>query len=246
LVLADYTIENTEGSSVTLISEIREKYDKDELGIIISSSSSEPDIATEIIKLGANDFIEKPFLQTEVTVRVNSLLDIMQLFKNTRELSHKDFMTGSYNRRYFNSSGSAIYDKAKREKKNVGLITIDIDNFKYINDKYGHDIGDTCIIKLVKLIQNNLRNSDLICRFGGDEFVLLLENISLKNIQIVCEKIRENIEKNVIKTSKDEIKFTVSIGISYGMKEYMYDMIKDSDKALYFSKNNGRNQIKVY
>tara|TARA_B100001063_G_scaffold36472_1_gene29994 strand:- start:6881 stop:8152 length:1272 start_codon:yes stop_codon:yes gene_type:complete len=246
LVLADYNIQKNKTSNVALISEIRERYDKDELGIIISSSSEDPHIATNVIKLGANDFIEKPFTKTEVTVRVNSLLHIMQLFKNTRELSHKDFMTGAYNRRYFHSSGSAIYDKARRDKRNVALITIDIDNFKYINDRYGHDIGDICIIELVKLMQNNLRSSDLISRFGGDEFVLLLEYISLKNIKIVCEKIRKNIEENIIKTSNHEIKFTISIGISYGMHDDMYEMIKDADKALYFCKNNGRNQIKVY
>jgi diguanylate cyclase (GGDEF)-like protein len=246
LVLADYNVKNSNTSSVGLISEVREKYDKDELGIIISSSSEDSHISTNTIKLGANDFIEKPFTQTEVTVRVNSLLHIMQLFKKTRELSHKDFMTGAYNRRYFNSSGSAIYEKAKRDKRNVSIVTIDIDNFKYINDKYGHNIGDTCIIELVKLMQNNFRSSDLISRFGGDEFVLLLENISLSNIQLVCEKLRKNIEKNIIKTDNYEIQFTVSIGISYGIQDDMYEMIKDADKALYFCKNNGRNQIKVY
>ena len=244
LVLADYNMPNMEGAE--LISEIREQYDKDELAILVLSSSENPDIATNFIKLGSNDFIEKPFTRAEVIVRVNSLLHIMQLFNKTRELSFKDFMTGAYNRRYFYSSGSAIFDKAKREKRDIALVTLDIDNFKNINDNYGHDIGDICIIKLVKLLQNNLRSSDLVARFGGEEFVILLENISKENLKLLFEKIRINVQNNIIETNEYKISFTVSIGISYGMKNNIDDMIKDSDKAVYFCKNNGRNQIKIH
>lgn len=215
------------------------------IAIAVLSSSDKSDIPTQFIKIGANDFIEKPYTKTEVVTRVNALLHTMQLFEQTRELSYKDYMTGAYNRRYFYSSGISIYDKVKRDKRDVAVATIDIDKFKNINDTYGYDIGDVCIINVVKVLKENLRTSDLLSRFGGEEFVVLLENITLENTQMLFEKIRKAFEQNTINANDYTIKFTVSIGISYGLKEDLDAMIKISDDALYFSKENGRNQVKI-
>jgi len=154
-------------------------------------------------------------------------------------------MTGAYNRRYFYTTGTSIFDKAKRAKRDVAIATIDIDKFKNINDTYGHDIGDVCIINVVKVLKKNLRTSDLLSRFGGEEFVVLLENITLENTQKLFEKIRETFENNIIKANNYTINFTVSIGISYGIKEDLDAMIKISDDGLYFCKENGRNQVKI-
>ena len=243
IVLADYKIANKD--EIGLTQELREDYDKDELGIIGLSNSSNPEVLIEFIKIGANDFIEKPYSKTEVIVRVNSLLHIMQLFDKKRELSFKDYLTGAYNRRYFYTSGTAIFDKAIRENRRLAVSTIDIDDFKHINDTHGHNIGDLCIIEVVKILNKNLRGSDLLSRFGGDEFVILLENITLKNTQTLFERIRNTFENNEIKTHNGFVKFTVSIGIFYGREESLVESIKVSDEALYYSKENGRNQIKV-
>ena len=169
----------------------------------------------------------------------------MQLFEKTRELSFKDYLTGAYNRRYFYTSGTAIFEKVIRENKKLAVATIDIDDFKHINDTHGHNIGDLCIIEVVKILNKNLRGSDLLSRFGGDEFVILLENITLKNTQTLFERIRNTFENNEIKTHNGFVKFTVSIGIFYGREESLVESIKVSDEALYYSKENGRNQIKV-
>ena len=243
LVLTDYNMPKMDGMDLVL--EIRELYDKDELAIAVLSSSEKLDIPTQFIKIGANDFIEKPYTKKEVVTRVNSLLYTMKLFEQTRELSYKDYMTGAYNRRYFYSSGISIFEKAKRDKNKLAIATIDIDNFKIINDTYGHDIGDICIINLLKVLQENLRTSDLVSRFGGDEFVVLLENITLENTKILFEKLRVALEKNIVKANNYKIKFTVSIGISYGINEDLDAMIKISDDALYFCKKNGRDQVKI-
>lgn len=243
LILTDYIMPEMDGMELTI--KTRELYDKDELGIIVLSSNANDDIATNFIKIGANDYIDKPYKKTAVITRVNSTLHILDLFKQTKELSFKDFMTGAYNRRYFYSSGQAIFDKAKRDNRDVSIAMIDIDKFKNINDTYGHDIGDLCIIKVVELFKSQLRSSDLICRFGGEEFVVLLENISKKDVYNLFEKVRKSIEKYILKTTEHRISFSVSIGISYGMQETIDDMIKISDEALYYCKENGRNQIKI-
>jgi len=241
LLLTDYIMPNMDGFELTMA--VRDIYDKDELGIVVLSSSKDDDTATNFIKIGANDYLDKPYKKTAVVTRVNSVLHTLDLFKQAKDMSYKDYMTGAYNRRYFYSSGEAIYTKAKRENRDLAIVSLDIDNFKNINDTYGHDVGDLCIIKVVELLNHNLRSSDLLARFGGEEFIILLEKITIEDLEKVFEKIRRKFEENKIASGDDKIEFTVSMGIYYGMQESIDKMIKIADEALYYSKNNGRNQV---
>ena len=160
-------------------------------------------------------------------------------------MANKDFMTGAYNRRYFFETGQFIFEKAKRNKKDIAVAMFDIDKFKNINDKYGHDVGDTAIIEVSNILNKHLRASDLMARFGGEEFCVLLENINVTDLEIIFEKIRLIFEQNIIKINNYEIQFTTSIGIYYGIEDDLESMIRKSDDALYFCKNNGRNQIAI-
>jgi len=243
LVLTDYNMPNMDGMELTL--KLREKYHKGQLGIVVLSTNNKPEISTQFLKVGANDFINKPYSQAEVAIRVNSNLDILDLFRRERENSNLDFLTKAYNRRYFFESGNSIFDKAKRDNKNLAVAMVDIDKFKNINDTYGHDIGDIAIKETVTILNQNLRKSDLMARFGGDEFCILLENISLEDLKQLLEKIRLSFEQNSFKALKHNINFTVSIGAYYGIEDCLKDMIKKSDENLYYSKNNDRNQIKI-
>jgi len=243
LVLTDYNMPNMDGLELTL--KIREDYDKDELGIIVLSANSSPEIPSEFIKMGANDFINKPYSQIEVSTRVNSNLDILELFQQTRDMANKDFLTGSYNRRYFYDSGQAIFSKARRDKRDLCVAMFDIDKFKNINDTYGHDVGDVAIKEIAKILNANLRESDLLARFGGEEFCVLLENISIDDSERLFEKIRLAFEVNVLETFTHTIQYTVSIGVCYGMEDDLDAMIKKADEGLYFCKNNGRNQVAI-
>jgi len=243
LVLTDYHMPVMDGMELTF--RLRELYDKDELGIIVLSSNNTPSISSEFLKIGANDFINKPYLETEVITRINSNLDLIDLFKETKDMANKDFLTGLYNRRFFYESGKAILTKAVRAEKKVALAMFDIDKFKNINDSYGHEAGDVSICEISNIISKYLRKSDLIARFGGEEFCILIDDISLINCEKLFEKIRLAFEKNIININNSEIKFTVSIGIFHGLHENLEEMIKIADKGLYYSKNNGRNQIKI-
>jgi len=243
LVLTDYHMPVMDGMELTF--RLRELYDKDELGIIVLSSNNTPSISSEFLKIGANDFINKPYLETEVITRINSNLDLIDLFKETKDMANKDFLTGLYNRRFFYESGKSILTKAVRAEKKVALAMFDIDKFKNINDSYGHEAGDVSICEISNIISKYLRKSDLIARFGGEEFCILIDDISLINCEKLFEKIRLAFEKNIININNSEIKFTVSIGIFHGLHENLEEMIKIADKGLYYSKNNGRNQIKI-
>jgi diguanylate cyclase (GGDEF)-like protein len=122
---------------------------------------------------------------------------------------------------------------------------IDIDKFKNINDKYGHDIGDIAIKEVAKILHNNLRACDLVARFGGEEFCILLEDISSKDLEIMFERIRKNFEENIININEISINYTVSFGIAYGILDSLNDMVTLSDEALYYSKKNGRNRVTI-
>jgi diguanylate cyclase (GGDEF)-like protein len=243
LVLTDYNMPEMDGMELTI--KIREKYDKDELGIIVLSINDSPQIPTQFLRMGANDFINKPFTALEVNTRINSNLEILDLFQKTRDMANIDFLTGAFNRRYFFDSARAIYSKSKRKDTPLAVAMLDIDYFKKINDTYGHDMGDFAIKRTVELITKNLRSSDLMARFGGEEFCILLEDISLENTKKLFEKIRVCFEENKILYDNKEVNFTISIGVCYGLKENLEEMIKISDEELYKCKNNGRNMISI-
>jgi diguanylate cyclase (GGDEF)-like protein len=244
LVLTDYNMPIMDGMELT--TKIREKYGKDELGIIVLSINDSPEIPTQFLKMGANDFINKPYTALEVSTRINSNLEILDLFEKTRNLANRDFLTGAFNRRYFFDSGEAIFAKAKRKNNNVTVAMFDIDKFKNINDKYGHDVGDIAIQKTTEIINSNMRSSDLMARFGGEEFCIIVEDIALEDTKILFEKIRMCFEQNTIKVMDVEFSFTISIGVCYGMKDSLEEMIKIADKELYRCKNEGRNRVSIH
>ncbi len=243
LVITDYEMPRMDGVQLTF--SLREKYNKDKLGIIAISASENEDTISKFLKFGANDFINKPFTHNEVVTTVNSNLELLDLFDQIKNLANKDFLTGAYNRRYFFDSGTAIFLKEKRKKKALAVAMLDIDKFKNINDTYGHDVGDVAIKEIKRILDETLRKSDLMARFGGEEFCILLEDISLENTHKLFEKIRERFESNIIDIGGKTISYTVSIGIQFGLSDSLEEMIRLSDKALYFAKENGRNQVKI-
>jgi len=162
-------------------------------------------------------------------------------------LASTDPMTRLYNRRAFTKTAKHIFDLAKREKRNLSVIMLDIDKFKNINDTYGHQAGDDVIISLANKLQNNQRKSDILCRFGGEEFVVLLPNTDADGARVVAEKIRLDIEDASVETAlQQNIKYTVSLGISQvdlANEQNIDGSLKRADDALYEAKKTGRNKV---
>jgi len=243
LVITDYEMPRVDGVELTFT--LSEKYNKDELGIIAISASEHENVIAKFLKFGANDFINKPFTYNEVVTTVDSNLELLDLFVQIKNMANKDFLTGAYNRRYFFDSGKNIFLKTKRKNSALAVAMLDIDKFKNINDTYGHDVGDVAIKEVKRIIDESLRKSDLMARFGGEEFCILLEDISPEDTQRLFEKIRLNFENNKINMGETTISYTVSIGIQYGIADSLEEMIRLSDEALYYAKENGRNQVKI-
>ncbi len=182
---------------------------------------------------------------------VTALSEINHMLKEANEelidMSHRDPLTHIYNRRYFAEQSAKLLSFSKRNDLPLTILILDIDKFKDINDNYGHFIGDEVIIKVAKTLEKHIRQSDIAARFGGEEFVMLLQDCDLENGQKVAEKTRLDIENAfVILPTKEKINFTASFGVAeYDQHQDTNNLeltVARADTALYKSKENGRNQ----
>lgn len=157
-------------------------------------------------------------------------------------------MTNLYNRRYFNEIIKSLLLIAKRTSQLFSLIIIDIDDFKNVNDTYGHSVGDRVINDLADIFRNTVRNSDISVRFGGEEFVIILPNTHLKEAEIIAKKLKDIVENNtIILKDGSRIKFTISLGVSQIQQddESVETVLHKADEALYQAKNSGKNKIVI-
>lgn len=157
-------------------------------------------------------------------------------------LANTDPLTGAYNRRYLNEFSFEYLKIVKRENKDLSLLLIDLDDFKIINDSYGHEIGDIVIKELVKISKASIRESDLVVRFGGDEFIVLLPNTNILNARLVANKIMNKVNEY----NKDkEYNFSISIGTSHYKigDNSIDDLIARADNSLYEAKRVGKNRV---
>lgn len=139
-------------------------------------------------------------------------------------------------------------ERAKRSKNFTGLLAIDIDFFKNFNDTYGHQFGDYVLKEVVSVIKKSVRVIDIVCRYGGEEFFVILPNTTREGAHITAERIRKNIENNIMRAGEKRINVTVSVGISiYPLDSEGIDkMIAAADTALYTAKERGRNRVVAY
>jgi len=244
LILLDIIMPNTNG--IDICKKIRANIETKNIPIIFITSVDNDNRINDAFEAGGNDYVLKPFRPKELLSRIKTQLRIYQIQEELKELASIDYMTKLYNRRYFEKISSHSFDLVKRQKQKMCLLMIDIDNFKNINDKYGHPIGDMVIINLANKLLKLQRKSDISSRFGGEEFVVLLSNTSIEGAKVVAEKLIKNVESSIIKIDEHKINFTISIGVSevdINNENNVSNTIIRADKALYEAKNNGKNQV---
>lgn len=174
------------------------------------------------------------------------LLHIHQLEQEMRTLAMKDPLTNLYNRRFFYEYMEKWICIAGCVEKPFAIVLMDIDHFKKVNDVYGHDAGDLVIQYVATLLTENLRKSDVICRFGGEEYAIGLIDIEQEAAQALMEKIRQQLATATIHHQKTPLSVTASIGIVHqanGKNVNLDHLIHLADKALYQAKNTGRNRV---
>lgn len=195
--------------------------------------------------LGAVDYITKPFNLTELRVRVRSALKLHRLVQMLAQCAQIDGLTGLWNRAYFDRRWAEELAAALRRKRPLSLAMIDADHFKTINDTFGHLTGDAVLQGIAKTIQRECRQEDVPCRYGGEEFALIMPDTGPADAQRVCERIRDSLA-SMVWSRHPERPVTVSIGVAGA------DAVTDADAAkwleladrnLYTAKREGRNRV---
>jgi len=162
-----------------------------------------------------------------------------------RDSSERDALTGLYNRRHVDRRLQAEYNSWTRHQDAFAVLLFDIDHFKRINDTYGHPMGDAVLRKIAATVSPQLRNSDVVGRYGGEEFVVILPHCDEVGAAVVGEKIRAAIENDALEVSTGPLKVTVSVGgsVAYDGLANVAALVSEADHALYDAKHGGRNQV---
>jgi diguanylate cyclase (GGDEF)-like protein len=172
------------------------------------------------------------------------------MYENVKMMSFTDGMTGLNNYRYFDNRLREELKRAQRAGSRVSLIMLDIDHFKNYNDSLGHQSGDEALRKLGLILRNTAREDDIVNRYGGEEFSVILPGIEKVSISVLAERLRKTVEKEVF--FKQDVQPGGSLTISLGAATYPDDadsfeqLITKADQALYHSKKNGRNRFTIY
>ena len=175
--------------------------------------------------------------------------EVAELRQNLTELSNlirTDTLTGIANFRYFQQALEQEIERTQRSGQPTSLIMLDIDFFKTVNDQWGHEAGNRALIHISRLLQQIVRKLDIPCRYGGEEFAIILPDTNLSASIPVAERIRQGIEKSPLDVDGQAVPMTVSLGITtYTNKQQttVEDLVKQADQYLYQAKETGRNQV---
>jgi two-component system cell cycle response regulator len=205
------------------------------------------------LDLGVNDYLVRPIDSHELLARVRTQLrrkryvdQLRDKVQHSIELALVDPLTGLNNRRFLENHLATVLEAARARSKPVSLMILDIDHFKRVNDSYGHDCGDEVLKAFADRMRRIIRGGDLLCRLGGEEFVIVMPNVSLDTASRIAERARAAVEEElfVVDAAGCAIPVTVSIGLAQSRSEAGADeLYRRADQALYRSKSEGRNRV---
>ena len=253
LILLDIMMPHLDGYEVckTLKSNPKTSH----IPIIFATARTDEDSIEKAYDVGGVDYVCKPYKPKELQARINTQLKMTQLLKDLQKskrqlarLASKDPLTGLFNRRYFKVFSKNIISHAKKNKKSIGLLMLDIDDFKMINDTYGHSVGDIVLVSISNMLQGIVDKKDILCRYGGEEFIVLLPNKSIKDTKEMAYAIQEALSSLYIPYNDTQIPVTASIGVSIvdvECEDRIESAIDRADEALYSVKDSGKNGVEV-
>jgi two-component system cell cycle response regulator len=205
------------------------------------------------LEIGVNDYLTRPVDKHELLARVRTQIRRKRYTERLRdnvqmsiEMAITDALTGLYNRRYMESHVGTLVEQAATRGKPLTVLVLDIDYFKAINDSHGHDAGDDVLREFAIRIRKSIRGIDLACRYGGEEFVVVMPETDMAVATVVAERLRRRIasEPFPIQEAARSIEVTISIGIAgLGPRDTAASVIKRADQALYRAKRDGRNRV---
>lgn len=249
LVVCDVEMPRLDG--FRFLAMVRAREELRDIPILLLTGKGDMDSKVRGLEQGASDYITKPFDASELVARVKIHLKIKRLQDELLranelllEISHTDHLTGLYNRRYLMDILEREYPRTKRTGSSLSFLILDIDHFKDINDKFGHQEGDTVLAHAAAVFREQLRGYDTPVRFGGDEFVAVLPEASLSDAMVVAERVRKALAQIAFSGKLEKVRISASLGVAvYPSAEVatVEDLIRAADNALYRAKARGRN-----
>lgn len=246
LILLDLNMPEMDGFQV--LRELKNDPRTIQIPVIVLSGSTEATEKVRAFDLGAMDYVCKPFDVHELRARISSALRIHRLMEMLSRRAQIDGLTGLWNRSYFNDRLAAELSNRDRTGSQLALALCDLDHFKKLNDAFGHPAGDAVLEGFAEILVHTLRSYDIACRYGGEEFVIILPDTSLAQAQSVCERVRIAVEENRW-PNYPEIRTSVSFGLTATGLDGRSDpaaWVEAADQAMYESKSRGRNCITIH
>jgi two-component system, cell cycle response regulator len=252
LVIVSLGLQDFDG--LRLCSQIRSLERTRNLPILALAESDNNARLARGLEIGVNDYLVRPIDKNEMLARVRTQIKKKRYTERLRdnmqmsiELAITDGLTGLFNRRYMETHLGTLVDQSAARGKPITVLVLDIDYFKAINDSYGHDAGDDVLRDFALRIRKATRNIDLACRYGGEEFVIVMPETDMAVATVVAERLRRRIasEPFAIQKGARSIEVTISIGIAAlsGVADNAATILKRADQALYRAKRDGRNRV---
>jgi two-component system cell cycle response regulator len=251
LAIVSLGLENYDG--LRLCSQIRSLDRTRNVPILAITDAEDNTRLARGLEIGVNDYLNRPIDKNELLARTRTQIRKKRYTERLRdnvqlsiELAITDSLTGLSNRRYMESHVGTLIEQAATRGKPLTVLVIDIDYFKSINDTYGHDAGDDVLREFAIRIKKSVRGIDLACRYGGEEFVVLMPETDMAVATMVAERLRRRIagEPFLIQQSARRVEVTISIGLATLLpEEGAPGLLKRADQALYRAKRDGRNRV---
>jgi diguanylate cyclase (GGDEF)-like protein len=213
--------------------------------VMVTARTSGEDVR-QALEAGAFDYIKKPLDEVEIVARVRSALRYKVHQDRLEEMAMRDSLTGLYNHRLLIELLERELATARRKLQSVSFCMADIDHFKKVNDRFGHQSGDLVLQEVSRILMSGLRKSDPIGRYGGEEFGLVLTSCTPEKAQGLCERLRSLVAGHAFVLDGEEVRVTLSMGLAHaepGSDIKETDLIQQADNALYRAKAEGRNRL---
>ncbi len=256
LLMVNLDMENYDG--LRLCSQLRSLERNRQVPILIIIDPDDTQRMARAMEMGVNDYLMRPIDKQELLARINTQIrrwrytcKLRDSVRNSITMAVTDPLTGLYNRRYMETHGEALVDEAANRGKALSMLLLDLDFFKRVNDQYGHFVGDRVLKELASRLKAQVRRLDIVCRVGGEEFVILLPGADVAIAWRVAERIRRAIaeEKFDVGEKPGELllDLTASIGIAgfEGPEDTLEKLYMRADEALYRAKEEGRNRVVI-
>lgn len=247
VIMLDIIMPGMDGFEICKL--LKSNLDIADIPVIMATASTNSIDIKRALEIGAFDYIKKPFDQIEVIARLRSAIRFKRILNMLSDMAMKDGLTGLYNHTLLIELFNGELSKQERTNDTIAFVMLDIDFFKKVNDTYGHATGDIILKELAKILKDSMRIGDIVGRYGGEEFGLVLLSIDRQNVLNLCNRLRRDVEEFSFNNEDIPIRITISIGIYF--KEFNdttsgQEMIRKADDALYRAKKNGRNRVEFF